>query len=149
MATIDCTGTGPTAGATPYMGVGKVYVAKGIMDATAGAMTTGDVYQVIGIPADTLVMHVSVEVLTAATGTTCTLDVGDGSGANSWDNDINGKATAGTITHSIVGTDAYAVAASQGKFYDAADSIDVVVDTATDITAGCKLAVYALCVSFN
>jgi len=149
MANIDMTGCTPTLGQIPYAGLNKVYVLRNVVDLTADAIVENDVYQCLAIPADTLVMNVKVEIITAAVGTTLTMDIGDGSGVDSWDADVNGKGTAGTFTHSIVGTDAYAVAAAQGTFYDAADSIDVVMDVATAITAGPKFAISALCIDYN
>lgn len=149
MATFDKTGSGPLLGQKPFNGLDRVYVAEHVVDLTGGALTTGDVYQCLAIPANTLVMKVEVEIITAAVGTTCTLDVGDGGAANGWDNDIDGKAVAGTVTASAVGTDARAASAAMGYKYTSADSIDITVDTATAITAGPKFAIRALCVDFD
>lgn len=149
MANIDKTGTGPLLGVIPFDGLNKVYVISSTVDLTGGAITENDVYQCLAIPADTLVMQVKVEIITPAVGTTLTIDVGDGAGVDSWDANIDGKGTAGTFTSSAVGTDAYAASAAMGKFYDAADSIDVVMDVATDITAGPKFTISALCVDYN
>lgn len=149
MANIDLTGVGPTSGVQKWDGINKMYVLKSVVDLTGSAIVENDVYQLLAIPADTLVMQVKVEMITPAVGTTLTMDVGDGAGVDSWDADVDGKGVAGTFTTSTVGTDAYAVAAAIGKFYDAADSIDIVMDVATAITAGPKLAIYALCVDYN
>jgi hypothetical protein len=149
MATIDKTGCGPTNGVVPHSGEGKVYVMKNTVDLTGGAMTSGDVYQLLAIPANTLVMNVKLEIVTPAVGTTLTTDIGDGGAANGWDASVDGKGTAGTVTHSIIGTDARAAAAGQGYFYSSADSIDITMTTATGITAGPKFTMYATCVDFN
>lgn len=149
MATIDKTGCGPTHGVIPAAGLNKVYVMKNTVDLTGGAITQADVYQLLAIPADTLVMNVKIEWLTAAVGTTLTVNIGDGDGTNSWDASVDGKVGSTTFTHSVVGTDAYAAAAAQGKFYDAVDSIDMVMTTATAITAGPKFTIFALCVDYN
>jgi hypothetical protein len=152
MATVNVTGAGTSTaaatGAISSVGPGKVYLLSNEVDLTSGAVTDADVYQCLAIPADTLVMQVKIEVTTAATGTTNTATVGDGDGAASWDASVNLKATAGTWTTSTVGTDTYAVAASMGKFYETADSIDLVM-TATAITAGPKFEIHALCVDYN
>lgn len=148
MADIDVSGeTG--VGSIPLGAPGKVFVLSQVVDLTAGALVENDVYKCLEIPADTLVMNVKVEILTPAVGTTLTMDVGDGSGVDSWDANVDGKGVAGTFTHSVVGTDAYAAAAAQGKFYDAYDTIDVVMDVATAITAGPKFRISALCVDYN
>lgn len=149
MADIDVTGSGPLLGTPNWDGQGKVYVLAATIDLTGDVLVENDVYQCLAVPADTLVMNVKVEILTPAVGTTLTMDVGDGGGVDSWDANVDGKAVAGTFTHSVVGTDAYAAAAAQGKFYDAADSIDIVMDVATSITAGPKFRISALCVDYN
>lgn len=149
MANIDKTGTGPALGQVPYKGKDKVYVISNTVDLTGGAITQGDVYQCLAIPANTLVMNVKRKSLVPAVGTTLTEDIGDGTDPNGWDASVDGKGTAGTVTHSIVGTDALAAAAAQGTFYATADSIDVTMTTATAITAGPKFTIYATCVDFN
>lgn len=149
MATIDLTGTGPTDGKLPVSGVGKNIVFKATHDLTAGAITQANIYQVLAIPANVLVKAVKILWVTPAVGTTLTIDVGDGAGSNSWDASVDGKTTAGAWTHSAVGTDAYAAAAARGKFYSSADSIDMVMTTATSITAGPKFTIFAECVDYN
>lgn len=150
MATIDKTGCGPTSGQITFNGLNKVYVLhSNEIDLTGGAITQGDIYQCIAFPEDTLVMQVKIEWLTPAVGTTLTVDIGDGTTGNGWDASVNGKSAAGTWTTSAVGTDTYAVAASMGKFYESADSIDMTMTTATAITAGPKFRIYAFCIDFN
>lgn len=149
MANIDKTGCGTTNGVVPHSGAGKVYVMKNTIDLTDDAITAADVYQVLAIPANTRVKNVVCEIETAAVGTTLTMDIGDGGATNGWDASVNGMATAGTVTSSAVGTDARAAAASQGYLYTTADSIDIVMTTATAITAGPKLTLYAECVDYN
>jgi len=153
MSTINSTGTTVTSGVPeaqiPYNGINKIYVLKNTVDLTGGAITQADVYQCLAVPEDTLVLQVKIEWLTAAVGTTLTTNIGDGDGTNSWDASVDGKSTAGTWTTSLVGTDAYAAAAAIGKFYETADTIDMVMTTATAITAGPKFTIYALCVDYN
>jgi len=150
MATIDKTGCGPLLGTIPLQGITKVYVMDRIIDLT-GAVQGDDatVYQCLPIPADTLVMNVKVEIITPATGTTCTFGFGDGGSTAGWDTAVDMKGTAGTITHSIIGTDARAVAASQGYFYDTADSIDALIEAGTTQDGlGPKFKISALCVQY-
>lgn len=150
MATIDKTGCTPTKGKIPYDGLNKCYVMKKTLDLTGVVPVAADVYQLLAIPAGTLVLNVKIKWLTPMVGTSGTVDVGDGAGADSWDAAVDMLTAAGTFTHSAVGTDAYAAAANQGKFYAAADSIDVTIKAKhADTTAGPKFTIYATCVDFN
>jgi len=148
MATIDKTRSGPLLGKIPFDGLNKCYVMKNIVDLTGGPIVDNDIYQCLPIPANTLVMQVRLKMITPAVGTSLAMDIGD-AGNNSWDDAVDGKGAAGVITRSLVGTDAYAAAATMGKEYEAADSIDVTMEAAVAITAGPKFEVSALCVDFN
>lgn len=156
MANIDKTGCGPTAGlgAIPHDGPGKSYVLGGqSIDLTGAAIVQANVYQCLAVPPNTLVESVHIVIDTPAVGTTLSMDVGDGGSTVGWIAAIDGKSAAGTYDHSTVGTDARAVAANNGYFYANAgtvavplgDSIDVVMTTATAITAGPKFRVFAVC----
>jgi len=123
MGTVDKT---VGAGVKPAFGGKRVYVIENTID--LAAVATGDVVQCLDIKAKQFVFDVFVEVITA-TGLTSTATVGDGSAADGWDASTNLNATAATVTHGASGTDAYA---TSGKYYSAADSIDL---TCT-ITAG-------------
>ena len=134
-----------TAGSAgiPFVGAGKTYVAKSkVIDMqTLGCVTT-DIVQCLNIPAGTLVHNVVVKIVRAAAGTTATADVGDDAGTDSFDNDINLKATAGTLTIGAGGTDAFVTAG--GKLYTAANTIDLVLTHNTVTDAG-SVQVFAIC----
>lgn len=147
MATIDKTGGAPTAGAIPYAGLNKFFTVSNTVDLTGGAITQGDVYQCLAIPAGTLVESVHIMNITPAVGTTLTVNIGDGGSTAGWIGSFDGKSAADTWDHSTVGTDARSVAANNGYFYAAADSIDMVMTTATAITAGPKFKITAVCVA--
>lgn len=149
MANIDKTGTGPTNGQIPFQAPGKSYVMSNEVDLTGGAIVQGDVYQCLSIPANTLVESVHIVSLTPAVGTTLTTNIGDGGSTAGWMASFDGKSAAGTYDHSTVGTDARSVAANNGYFYDSADSIDIVMTTATAITAGPKFKIFAVCSDMN
>lgn len=157
MSTYDKTGGTPTTGQTPYASLDKTFVLKNTVDLTGGAIVQADVYQVLAVPVNTLVESVHIRIDTAAVGTTLTMDVGDGGSTAGWIGSTDGKATAGTYDHSTVGTDARAVAANNGYFYGnngtvavpISDSIDVVMTTATAITAGPKFTIFAVCSALN
>jgi hypothetical protein len=139
------------------MGTGSAHVAAGInrvsavsvtLDfaaittarAAAGltALTATDVLEVIKVPAKTLVTHVALEVTTAEGGT-LTLDVGDGDNPDGYLDGVNGNATAAYI--SVAGTDAF----EQGKYYTAADTIDVTTVNAADAAVMTLTAVMVDC----
>jgi hypothetical protein len=153
--TRDKTGCGPTNGVISINSLNRVYVLSNTVDLTGEtSLVTTDIYQSLAIPADTQVLMVKVEILKPAVGSALTCTVGDGSGANSWDGAVDLVAAAGVFTHSTAGTDAYQVTGATavggcGMFYDAADSIDIVLATVTAITAGPKFRVSAVCADFN
>jgi hypothetical protein len=158
MADIDVSGSGINSlGAIPYKGVGRTYVLSNEVDLTGDAIVQADVYQVLSVPPNTLVESVHIIIDTAAVGTTLTMNVGDGGSTAGWIGSTDGKATAGTYDHSTVGTDARAVAVNNGYFYGnsgtvalpTGDTIDVVMTTATSITAGPKFRLFAVCSDLN
>lgn len=144
MANIDLTGTTPLLGTIPAEAAHKSPTIAATFDLTGGAITQGDVYQCVGLPAGFLAESVHIRIDKPAVGTTLTMNVGDGGSTAGWIGSTDGKATAGTFDHSTVGTDARAVAANNGYFYATADSIDVVMTTATAITAGPKFTIFVV-----
>lgn len=98
------------------------------------AVGAGDGVAAISIPAGTFVHAVGVDVTTAEGGT-LTLDVGDGSDADGWLDGVDGNAVASyaptktlveAAPNTILG---YSVG---GKYYSAADTIDVITVNAAD-----------------
>lgn len=147
MATYDKSqGTGMS-----WDGAKRVFVLKNIVDLTGLILQDNDVVQCLDIPAKTLVMQVSCVVVTQAAATDATVELGDGDGTNSWDAAVALEAAAGTRTVSAVGTDAYAAAATMGKYYAAADTIDIKATAGTCNQDGHygKFAIYALCVDYS
>lgn len=109
---------------------------SGLTTVVSGAITdgdTGDTVQCIEVPAGTFIppYGVSLYVAEAFAGGTPLLDVGDGADVDGWVDQTENTATS---TGWYSGTaSAYAVA---GKYYSAADTIDVVVSASlTDGTA--------------
>ena len=126
------------------LGTGAAHVAKGINKvstisvdlnfatitterAAAGltALTSGDILEVIRVPANTFVTNVALNVTTAEGGT-LTVDVGDGPDFDGYIDGVNANTAAAYIP--VAGTAAY----EQGKFYTAADTIDVKINKAAD-----------------
>jgi len=102
------------------------------------ALAAGDVLEVIKVPANTLVTHVALNVTTAEGGT-LTVDVGDGDNPDGYLDGVNANATAAYLT--VAGTDAF----EAGKFYTAADTIDIVTVNAADTAVMTLTAVMVDC----
>lgn len=94
--------------------------------AGATALAAGDVLEAIPVPAKTLVMAVGVDVTTAGTAS-LTLDVGDGSDADGYHDGIAADAVGSFCTALALaeGTPNTIVGYSNGKYYSAADTLDV------------------------
>lgn len=106
----------------------NVVVSENLLDFSSYNVAGSDVVQALKVPANTIVLRVWCIVKTAE-GATATATVGDGDGASSWAASVNLNASAGTLTSSAYGTDAYA---TTSKFYTAADTIDLTVSAALD-----------------
>jgi hypothetical protein len=94
--------------------------------AGATALASNDVLEAIPVPAKALVMAVGVDVVTAGTGS-LTLDVGDGSDVDGFLDGIAADAVGSFCTALALaeGTPNTIVGYSNGKYYSAADTIDV------------------------
>lgn len=123
MATVNGT-KGGTAGLPAYAS-NKVVVVENSYDFATNNATAADVIQLINVPANTLVLSVLSECVTAEGGV-MTYQVGDGTDPNGWDDAVNGNSAAGVI----VGDGAYVAAA--GKIYTAADTLDIVPSADSD-----------------
>ena len=129
MATLTQTGAGTGQGHASSGGVPKVYAQSTVIDGTSTALTNGDVYQAINVPANSIVMSAGIDVITAGTGTG-TLALGDGS--------VTYVAAATQSAGQMTSGDAVAELAVT---YAAADTLDVTVGTA-DVNS--KVRVWAL-----
>lgn len=139
------------------LGTGAAHVAAGINKVSAvsvtldfAAITTAraaagltalaatDTLEVIKVPANTLVTNVVLNVTTAEGGT-LTIDVGDGADPDGFIDGVNANTTAAYIP--VAGTAAY----EQGKYYTAADTIDVTTVNAADAAVMTLTAVMVDC----
>lgn len=123
-------------------GVGVIeldFVAIAAARVAAGqtAITTADVLQVFTVRAGTWVPAVFVRPTTAE-GATMTIDVGDGTDGAGYIN--NGDINATTMLSSLI-TTTYSLATAGGKYYAAADTIDVIPNNASPATAVIELIV--------
>ncbi len=129
MATLTQTGAGTGQGHASSGGVPKVYAQSTVIDGTSTALTSGDVYQAINVPANSVVLSAGIDVITAGTGTG-TLALGDGT--------VTYVAAATQSAGQMTSGDALAELAVT---YAAADTLDVTVATAN---VNSKVRVWAL-----
>ena len=108
--------TGAVAGVP--LGI-KPQIIEVVLDFSSTNLTTSDSVEVFEMKADTLVIMAGVEVLTLASTGSPVLDLGDDA-----DDDIFAAAVQGH-TSLAAGT------TSVGKYYLAADTIDLIANTAT------------------
>ena len=117
--------------------------------AGATALTSGDVLEVLQIPAGTQVLAVGLNVTTAEGGT-LTVDVGDGDDPDGYLDGVNGNAVAGysssQVTISEGAPNTLSPALPWGKYYASADTIDVKTVNAADAAV---MTVWALVVDCN
>jgi len=97
------------------------------IDFSENNVSAADVVQVAKVLKNCLVTKVYTVIVTAE-GAACTATVGDGATADGWDASINLNAAAGTVTHTLEATDTFV----GGKFYTAADTIDITMGHDTD-----------------
>ena len=110
--------TGAVAGVP--LGI-KPQIIEVVLDFSSTSLTTSDTVQAIEMNANTLVLMAGVEVVTAASTGSPTLDLGDGDDDDLYVEDVSGSATGHEINN----------AAGTAKLYTAADTIDMIVNSAT------------------
>ena len=101
--------------------------------AGATALTSADVIEAIPLPAKSLVLRVGLDV-TVAEGGTLTIDVGDGTDPDGFLDGVNANTVASycsalALTEAAPNT---VTGYSNGKYYSAADTIDVLIVNAAD-----------------
>ena len=99
--------------------------------AAAAALASGDVLEIIPLPAKSLVLRVGYDVTTAE-GASATFDLGDGSDTDGYLNDISLNSVAsGISTVSLAeGTpNTFPLPYAVGKYYSAADTIDMLINS--------------------
>lgn len=101
--------------------------------AGATALTSGDVLEALPLPAKSLVLAVGLDVTTAEGGT-LTVDVGDGTTADGYLDGVNANTVASYASALALaeGTPNTIVGYGAGKYYAAADTIDVKLVNAAD-----------------
>jgi hypothetical protein len=126
----------------PASCLNKAFVLKNTIDFSAVNAESGDVVQVLAIPAGTMVLDVLTKVVTKE-GATCTADVGDTTDADGFNAGADFNATAGSIEQSAASpTDAYFVTTTRGKVYTTAKTLDFTMNNAADTAV---IQVFAIC----
>jgi hypothetical protein len=145
MATVDLTGGG--SGSLSYTKAGKHYVLEKTVDFSATSRLQNDVLQLFAIPAKTQVNKVQYDVTTAEGGT-LTFDIGDGSDVDGFIDGANGNAVgSGVNTLALTeGAPNTVTGYSNGKYYSAADTIDLLVLNDADAAV---VAVRVSCVDLS
>jgi len=97
------------------------------------AIGAGDVLEVMQIPAKTYVICAGLDVTTAE-GATCTVDMGDGTDPDGFLDGVNANTAASYATALVLAEAApnTVVGYSNGKYYAAADTIDIKTVNAAD-----------------
>jgi len=110
----------------------------GEFDASRRNLAAADIVEIITVPAGTIVNSVVYEVITG--DATMTMDVGDGVDPNGY----VAAADVATAGNTGVGGGALAIAVGPGKYYAAADTIDITVP-ATKAYDTLRVKVTAFC----
>ena len=110
--------TGAVAGVP--LGI-KPQIIEVVLDFSSTNLTTSDSIEVFEMKANTLVLMAGVEILTATSNSGCVIDLGDDS-----DDDLYVAALDATATGHEINN-----AAGTAKLYTAADTIDMIVNSAT------------------
>ena len=106
--------------------VSAIYDGAAIAAYKGSAVATSDVAQLVSIPAGSLVLNVAYKVITAE-GATCTFSIGDGADVDGYGAAVNGNTTTDSCSFNCTSSPAFGV----GKYYSAADTIDVLLASGT------------------
>lgn len=139
MATYDLTvGSG-----VPALAEWREFIAEATFDASVQNLAQNDVAQLIAVPAKTIITGVFWEIETVE-GASRNFAIGDGSDTDGYITTTTANSLAtGTSGLSLTeGTPNTITGYSNGKYYSAADTIDVLAVTSGGLTA-CKLRVIA------
>lgn len=121
--------TNETQGGTaiPLGGTDRVYMKQRTFDFAVENHASGDVLQLITVPAKTWVLGVQYEVETAEGGT-LTFDVGDGATVDGFIDGADGNALANDLP---LINEAFSPAVG-GKYYASEDTLDMTINNAAD-----------------
>ncbi len=144
-ATIDLTVGGTTV--IDSANLVKAYTVKRTVDCNASnaggvERTAADTLQLINVPANHMALVVAYEI-EVIEGDTCTFDIGDGSDPDGYHDGIDAESTGGAANSLVMAEAApnTVVGYSGGKYYAAADTIDLLLN---NNAVGTKITVIAL-----
>jgi len=144
MATLTVTNNASSAVSLP---IGKpVRMVTQVVDFSSFTNASGDVVQVIEVPANTLCLYAGLDVLTAdGAGNSGTLALGDGADVDRYVS--ASTATAGIeVTRERAGTSAMGTTSVGYGVYTAADTIDLTIATGA---VDCKVRVFCVLADFD
>src|SRR3990172_4540749 len=133
--------------ALPFQGLNREFWLEAEIDTSSLTIVADDVIQVFNLAAGWRVLRTNIKVVTPATGTALTLDVGLAAGSE-FDAACDLKAAAGTEYESVDGTDSGA-AGGAGTYFSTADTLDVSFPTVTAVTVNPVFKVRALVRAIN
>ena len=147
MATVNMIQGGSVAGLawTPSAQPGIVSVRLRGADAATtkgSALAASDVIQVLTIPAGTVLAGATLYVRTADTGTTLTMDLGDGTAADEWVDGVDATATG----YAAQGTNGIF---DQRKLYTSADTLKITIATLSSANDDWEVEVLAQFVDYS
>jgi hypothetical protein len=124
-------------------------VFEGVFDATKRVLAQNDTIEVVDIPAGTLVLGVQWEVVTEE-GASRNFAIGDGSDTDGYITTTTANTAASGATALTLGeaTPNTITGYSSGKYYAAADTIDVLAVTSGGLTT-CKIKIKAYGICFG
>lgn len=100
----------------------RIVSVKNTLDFSSTNVSAADVVQALKIPANSIVLGgVQTDVQTAEGGT-ATANIGDASDVSGYDAGVNFNSATTTVVNSTREADNY----SEGRVYDAADTIDII-----------------------
>jgi hypothetical protein len=137
----------PDARNASYLVESILDITKLVAAGTFTAITNGDIFQVLEIPAGTTVIAAGAEVLTVCDGSSPTVDIDFAAG----DDIVDGGdvATAGYLASGSNGGANEPSATTYTHFVGTTDTIDVkFIAASSDVTVG-VLRVYAVCCDLN
>lgn len=109
-----------------------ISVLENIIDCSVNNCSSSDVVQALAIPANTLVLRVCVQCVTAE-GSTLTVGVGDGNNATGYLSSVNCNSTSTNSISSLAlttGTPNTVTGYTGGEYYTASDTIDLTFNNA-------------------
>ena len=130
-----------------YLVEANLDIAKLVSAGTFSTSTSGDIFQLLEIPAGTVILAAGAEVLTAFDGTSPTVDIDFAAG----DDIVDGGdvSSAGYLAKGSNGAANEVAGSTYTHFVSTTDTIDVLgIWTSNDVASG-KIRVYAICCDLN